>query len=65
MAPNLLMHGLNDYNTKTNRIITRHIYKPYIKRLLLYELDSLKINNATIKPKTALKMILFEDNWFY
>ena len=66
MAPNLLMHGLNDYNTKTNRIITRHIYKPYIKRLLLYEFNSdLKINNATIKPKTALKMILFEDNWFY
>lgn len=66
IGPNLLLHGLNDYNTKTNRIITRHIYKPYIKKLLSQEfIDNSKIIEATTKPRSALKMILFQENWFY
>ena len=40
IGQNLILHGLADYGVKINKMITRYIYKPYIKSLLSYKLNT-------------------------
>jgi len=59
----LFVHRLTDYGVKINKMITRHIYKPYIKNILIHQL----INDYGIirmNTHSPLKIILFQD-WFY
>jgi len=63
---NLIIHGMSKYGVRINKIITGHIYKPYIKKLLSYKLgNDSEIERHIISPQSTFETILFQNNWYY
>jgi hypothetical protein len=66
LRKNIVYHKLNVYEVIPERNLVRHIYRPYIKKLLSNKLsDDSNINRNNINTKSLLKTLAFEENWFY
>jgi hypothetical protein len=63
---NLIIHGMSKYNVKVNKLITRQIYRPYIKNLLSFDTgNDAEIERHIISLQTAFQTVLFQNNWYF
>lgn len=65
IGKNLIKHGLSDYHVKSNRLISKYIYKPYIRDLIAHNLNIQdEVRRTSDDSQTFFKTVLLQNDWF-